>query len=167
MNAKRLLRNQIIHALTVVVYLTLCGCSYFKSDKPEVTETRLQLTFAASTIINGCDDVSSAPVQLRLYELNSDGLFNQADFLDLFKNDSAMLQNSLIKRHLTPTVWPGSHKTISLTLDPDTTSLAVLAEFSDYLSAVSKAVQVIKRGEMNTLTLHIEENRLRFTTSSE
>ncbi len=165
MKVTRLLSASFIAAFTGSFILLLLGsCS--SAVKPEKTvATELQLTLAASTNINSFGEVQSAPVQLRVYELNSDDLFNQADFLDLYNNDAVMLQSSLIKRHLMPTVWPGSDRTSHFVLDSETRIIAVLAEFSDYAAAVSKVVQPINRGEINTLILHIEENRLRFSAS--
>ena len=128
-----------------------------RKKKPE---TSLQLAIHADQIINTDGDAEASPVQLRLYELKSTELFNQADFLDLFNNDTAVLQSTLVSKHYLPTIWPGMSKTLTFNLNPETTSVAVVGEFARYLSATTKASSVITAGKSNQMKLTIEDNRI-------
>ncbi|WP_062268612.1 type VI secretion system lipoprotein TssJ [Endozoicomonas arenosclerae] len=142
----------------------LMGCSS-KPDK--VPPTLLTLDIKAGPVINANKDEKAAPLQIRLYELKSKDIFIHADFLDLYGNDSATLQGSLVRKHHLPTVWPGMNTTLSFQLDSETAFVAILGEFSDYLSAVTKLLHPVTKGKSNHLVLHIEGNRLSFSTQVE
>ncbi|MRI33755.1 type VI secretion system lipoprotein TssJ [Endozoicomonas sp. OPT23] len=140
------------------VLLLVSGCSSGPKKKPD---TLLQLTIQATQIINSDTAGQASPLQLRLYELNSTELFNKADFLDLFSNDTAVLQSTLVSKHYLPTAWPGMTKTVTFNLNPETTSVAIVGEFAQYLSATSKASTTIVSGKSNHLRLVVEDNRIR------
>ncbi len=140
------------------VFFLVSGCSSGPKKKPD---TVLQLSIQATQVINSDSSGQASPLQLRLYELNSTELFRQTDFLDLFSNDTAVLQSTLVSKHYLPTAWPGMTKTLTFTLNPETTSVAIVGEFAQYLSATTKASTTIIEGKSNHLKLVIEDNRIR------
>ena len=60
-----------------------------------------------------------------------------------------------------PTIQPGSHTTLTYTLDRATRSLALLAEFAQYSDAASSLIYSVKPQSDNRITLYIDDNHLR------
>ena len=152
----------LLSPLFMLLLLTAC------SSKPEPTPlpTTLALTIRAGSDINPSDMDKAAPLQVRLYELTDSTLFQQADFLSLYLEDTATLQSSLIKKHSLPTVQPDSTQTLNFQLDSATRYVAVLGEFAQYQTAVANVTEAIILNQSNALILNINDNHLRLTTSS-
>ena len=144
--------------------LLTAGCSSEPEVKPE-PKTTLTLTIVAGFDINQSSLDTAAPLQARLYELQTPELFEKADFLDIYLQDSATLQDTLIKKHPLPTIQPKSTTTMSLNLDQATQYIALFAEFASYKTAVPTAVYQISRQSDNIITLHINGDHLRLSRS--
>ena len=148
-------RKKAVFVLIMVAILLL-GCS---SKQPP--RTTLTLNISAGYNINATGSGQAAPLQTRLYELSSQTLFEQADFLDLYLKDASTLQDSLIKKHQLPVLHPGQQRKQRFQLNSATRYVGILGEFANYSTAVTCAVESIKTGTDNTATLVIEENHLR------
>ena len=146
--------------LLVVIHLSAC-----KNRQEPLT--KLTLNVSSEFDINTMEDGQAAPLQIRLYELGSKTLFEQADFLDLYLQDGSTLQDSLIKKHPLLAFHPGERRKLTFKLDNATRYIAILAEFASYTTAVTRAVKGIKTGENNLLTLVIAENHLRLVSTPE
>ncbi len=151
-------RALFIFWLILLVY----GCSSEPEVKPE-PKTTLTLTIVAGFDINQTSLDTAAPLQARLYELQTPELFEKADFLDIYLQDSATLQDTLIKKHPLPTIQPKSTTTLSFNLDQATQYIALFAEFARYKTAVPTAVYQISRQSDNIITLHINGDHLRLS----
>ena len=151
---------------TVLFSWLLSGCSSKPEAEPAPPPTVLTLTIKAGVDINASSIDKAAPLQARLYELTSPTLFQQADFLSLYLEDTATLQGSLVKKHPLPTIRPGSNQTLNFQLDGTTRYIAILAEFSRYQTAVASVTDKISLNQSNTLILHINDNFLRLTPAT-
>ncbi|OED40488.1 type VI secretion system-associated lipoprotein [Endozoicomonas sp. (ex Bugula neritina AB1)] len=140
----------------------ISGCTSTPDVKTE-PDTTLTLTIDAGFYINGTRMESTAPLQARLYELQSPELFEKADFLDIYLKDISTLQDTLIKKHTLPTIQPDSHASLSFTLDKATHYIAILAEFADYQTARPTVVYPIIVKSENIVTLYIFNNHLRLS----
>ncbi len=136
------------------------ACSSKPAAKPP-PPTELKVTILAGLDINPTDVGSAAPLQLRLYELKSQDLFNRADFLDIYLQDSVTLQDTLIRKHLLPVVLPDSTTALFFTLDQETRYVAVLAEFARYQSSFPVSVYRVVRNTANLISLQINDNHIR------
>lgn len=143
----------------IMVAILLFGCR----SKP--SPTILTLDISAGYDINRIGSGQAAPLQTRLYELSSKTLFEQADFLDIYLKDGSTLQDSLIKKHQLPVLHPGEHRKQTFQLNSATRHIGILGEFASYNSAVACAVEAIKKDINNSVTLVIEENRLRLVST--
>ena len=156
--------------LAVICVVSLTGCSVF-SDAPSDAVVpqggNLQLIITADYDLNPNDRGEASPLKIRLYELAAADLFSQASFLDLYDQDSATLQDSLIKMHRVPVQYPGQTTEINLTLNSATRYIGVLAEFSRYQEADARAVGVISADRSHIGHLTIEGNRLFLTVKPE
>ena len=157
--------------LMVIVYLiSLTGCSVLSSGQKEAAKAtggNLKLILSADHNLNPNDRGEAAPLKIRVYELAAADLFSQADFLDLYDQDSATLQDSLIKVHRIPVQYPGQTNEINLTLNDTTRFIGVLAEFSRYQEADARGVAVVRPDRSHIGHLVIEGNRLFFTLKPE
>lgn len=147
------------------ILLLLSACS--SKPEPPPQPTTLSLTIKAGSDINPSDIDKAAPLQARLYELTDNPLYQQADFLSLYLEDTATLQSSLIKKHPLPTIQPSSSQTLNFQLDSATRYVAILGEFSQYQTAVANVNEAVIPNQKNILILDINDNRLRLTPSSD
>ncbi|MCL6272128.1 type VI secretion system lipoprotein TssJ [Sansalvadorimonas sp. 2012CJ34-2] len=149
----------------LISLLTLAGCSTFSSgvteaDRLKNSKTSLEITLDAGYDLNPNDRGEASPLKIRLYELQAADLFSQADFLDLYDQDSASLQDSLIKIHRIPAQRPGQKTQLDFPLDPSTRFIAVLAEFSRYQDADARVIAPIAPEVRNIGYLSMEGNSL-------
>ena len=143
--------------------LLLTACS--SKPEPAPLPTSLVLTIKAGPDINPSSIDKAAPLQVRLYELTDNTLYQQADFLSLYLEDTTTLQSSLIKKQTLPTIQPGSSQTLNFQLDSATRYVAVLGEFSQYQTAVANVSEAVIPNQSNVLILNINDNHLRLTPS--
>lgn len=149
----------------LLLALVLTGCSG-SEVRPE-PETLLSLEIVADsdsnngTGMNSGQQVDAAPLQLRMYELQSAKLFANADFLDIYLQDVAILQGTLVKKHRLPTVWSDTGSQLTLQLDRTTRFIAIFAEFASYQSAIWWVLESIVPASQNSMVLQINGNHLR------
>ena len=153
-------------AAPLFILLALWGCGSKPKTGPE-PETVVSLWIEAGFHSNATASEQAAPLQSRLYELTDKTLFDQADFLDIFLNDSTRLQDTLVKKHTLPTIQPGTQTSLSLQLDSSTRYIAFFAEFARYDTALPKDTQAVSTGKNNLFTVYIDENRLRLSRQQE
>ncbi len=120
-----------------------------------------------NAVSNPSDIDKASPLQARLYELADNALYQQADFLSLYLEDTATLQSSLIKKHPLPTIQPGSSHTLNFQLDSATRFIAILGEFSQYQTTAASVSRAVIPNQSNILILNINDNHLRLTPASE
>lgn len=158
------MRRHVFLIYLLVFFLSLSGCSSKPSAPPPTT---LALAIKAGSDINPSDIDQASPLQARLYELTDNTLFQQADFLSLYLEDTATLQSTLIKKHSLPTIQPDTTQTVHFQLDSATRYVAILAEFSQYQTAVAHISEAIIPNQNNILILNINGNHLRLTPSND
>jgi type VI secretion system protein VasD len=90
----------------------------------------LDLTIIASPRINQADNGEARPVQVRLYQLNSDVRINNATFEQVWKNDKDTLKEDLVKT-TELTVYPDSRTDIKFERDEKATLLGAVALFKN------------------------------------
>ncbi|MRI32672.1 type VI secretion system lipoprotein TssJ [Endozoicomonas sp. OPT23] len=162
--------NRLRHLMMMSCLVCLTGCSVFSSGQKDTTAPaggNLKLVVVADYDLNPNDRGEASPLKIRVYELSAGDLFEQSAFLDLYDQDSATLQDSLIKMHRIPVQYPGQTTEINLTLNTATRFIGVLAEFSRYQEADARAVGVVKPDRSHIAHLTIEGNRLFLTLKPE
>jgi type VI secretion system protein VasD len=153
-------------ALALTVSLSGCGLlSIFSSDKPKPKEVamkpppgaQLNVTVAASPLINPDLNGRPSPLVLRLYQLAAPEAFEQADFAQLYENDQKTLGKAMLGRY-EMIVQPGTAQAITTKAVPDAAFVGVVAGFRDFGDATWRAI-VPFQGKKRT-ALEIEVTRL-------
>ncbi len=123
--------------------LASCSWLFGKKDeekKPEPKEeamkpppdATLQITVAASPLINPDLDGRPSPVVVRFYQLSNNEAFNQADFALLYENDDKALGKSQLGR-LDAILPPGGIQVFSVKkVNPETTFIGVVVGFRKF-----------------------------------
>lgn len=153
---------------TLACTLSLLACSWSGSDPASQIQSTasLELTLDAGYELNPDEKGQASPLCLRIYELNASDLFRKADFLDLYDQDSATLQDSLVKVHRVPPQRPGQQTQLAIALDPGTAFIAVLAEFYHYQDADSRSIAPVLQNARNIGRLSLDNNRVLLSVSA-
>ncbi len=111
--------------LMLLVFGLLSGCSSVST-----IEATMQADMRLNPDLNG----RPSPLVVRLYELKSLSVFNNADFFNLFEQDVALLGDELQMRDEFA-FQPGETKTLQRDLRPDTRFLAIIGAYRDIENA--------------------------------
>ena len=153
-------------ALIVAAAAGLASCSWlFGKDekKPEPKEVamkpppgaKLEITVAASPLINPDLDGRPSPVVLRLYQLGSAEAFKQADFAHLYESDEKTLGKSLLGRFDT-IMTPGGIQVFDIKkVDPQTTFIGAVAGFRNFDAAKWRALYAMQGKDDTNLRCNI------------
>lgn len=127
-------------AVLLSVFLVACSSQESRVGRMLNLNTDFILTVEAAAQINPSSQDEAAPVFLRLYELSSDEAFEEADFIDLYEREKAVLGDSLIKFRQLPRVAPNEVRDYEMVLNSETRFVGILAEFYQYEDASYKIV---------------------------
>lgn len=129
-------------ALAVWVALSLAGCGLFgfSSNPPAQKEqTKLDLMIEAAAGLNPDSQGRASPILLRIYELRSDIVFQDADYFSLQNADKATLGTDLLAVDQF-ILRPGETRTIRRKSHPETSAIGVFAGYQDLPNATWRAV---------------------------
>lgn len=110
-------------ALTCAL-LTACG----GTPEAPALSTRLELKVKASDRVNPDEQGRPAPILVRVYELQSSGVFENADFFSLQDKSKPVLGNEVLATEEL-ILQPGGESVIHLDSNPKTVALGVIAEY--------------------------------------
>jgi type VI secretion system protein VasD len=123
----------LLLALLVVTFALgafACGqTSIVPIKEPDACKLQLvDMTILASPRINLTEAGQARPVQVRVYQLASDVKLNNADFMDIWKDDKKALGEDLMKVQEFP-VYPDSRTDVHFERDEKALIIAVVAIF--------------------------------------
>jgi type VI secretion system protein VasD len=101
-----------------------CGGS---PPPPTVVELTLSATGDANSTLSG----QGAPVAVRVYQLSSTAAFDQAEFFQLYRQDTTTLGSDTVKRD-EYRLKPDSNQSVSLRLTDQVRALGVFAAYRDF-----------------------------------
>lgn len=119
-------------------------------------DTDLKLVLVAGKDINPDEKHSPSPLFIRLYELSSDQAFNNADFLELYEKDDALLGKDLIAKRELNRLVPGEVQEENFVLDPKTRYVGLFAEFFEYKNSRFKLVFPVTSKNVVKNTVHVD-----------
>lgn len=153
--ARRALMGSL-HRLGCVlaVSLLLGACASDPEPLPPPPPTRLEATIEASTYINLDNRNRPSPVVTRLYELESETNFINADFFDLYDDQDATLLSMIIRRDEFA-VMPLDKLTVERQLQPSTRFIGVIAAYRDIDRAMWRGVIPIAPNQTNRFAVHL------------
>lgn len=117
MMAKHLCIRMVLVALSVTL---MSACS-----TPQV-----QVNLSSTANLNMNNAKEPLPVVVRIYQLSDPKLFENATFNELWKNDLAVLGNSLLRKD-SLTLDPASHQKIQIERHDQTRFVALMAAFNN------------------------------------
>ncbi|WP_329956094.1 type VI secretion system lipoprotein TssJ [Collimonas silvisoli] len=118
--------------------LLLSACA--STGEPVVKEqSKLNLTVVASSDVNPDEKSRAAPLMVRIYELKSDAVFQDADFFSLQTSDKVTLGADLLAKD-EYILRPGDSQTIIRKSSPGTAAIGVLAGYRDLSNSTWRTV---------------------------
>lgn len=127
--------------------LALGGCGK-EGIKPTVVDAVIQ----AAETLNPDASGRPSPVVVRVYELRSSSIFENADFFSLYEEEAATLGPDLIA-HDEMEIQPGQGLKYDKALDPATRYVGVIAAFRDLENARWR--DFVKVGDNKRMSLQI------------
>lgn len=144
------LRRGLVVIGVLLAAAAVTGCATDKGVKT----TPLQFTVQADQGVNPDASGQPSPVVVRIYELKSTTQFNQAQFFDLFDNDSKVLGADLIaKREFE--LKPGDNIEFKRDTPIDTRYIGVIAGFRLGDDAQWRATVEIKPDDNNRIVVKV------------
>lgn len=131
-------------------------------------DTDLLLTFKVDADINPDERNKPSPLFIRLYELKSTKMFNNADFIDIYERDKEVLGADLLAKQKLKRLTPGEGRADSFVLDPNTRYIALYAEFLQYKDARYRVIiPVVPNNVVSTrATVQVSGNSIKIIEGS-
>jgi len=125
--------------------LLISGCStlaFWQDDLP----LQVVINITAANNINPNLDNLASPLEIRIYQLQDSEAFNQASFIDIYTDDQGVLKAGVLSKRNLPSLLPNEKRQVKLPLIAETKYIAIIAAFSNYREAKSKAIVQITPG---------------------
>lgn len=138
------MKSQRVYARPLV-FLSLCLLAvFFPPTFPLMAAsaarepTKLDITITTANNVNPTEQKKAAPIEIRIYELKSNQIFDSADYFSLQNKDKETLGGDLIAKE-TFILRPGETQEIIRESDPETTAIGVLAGYRELDKSVWRA----------------------------
>jgi len=127
-------RRTFLATGAVLSVLLITGCAttakLMEPDPPKVV-----VRISSSTDLNPDMMGRASPIVVRVYELKSDDIFNNADFFALYEQDASILGGDMTGRDEME-IPPGENASIEKELDIEARYIGVIAAYRDLDNAV-------------------------------
>jgi len=145
-------RRRLLLAAGVVAGTSLSGCAMLGFGGPAT----LKADVVAGVQVNPDSRKRASPVVVRVFELKSSTLFEQADFVSLFEKEQAVLGAELVSREEF-VLRPGETKPLNKPLSPDTKFIGVMAAFRELERARWRVVVPVAAGKKNVMNITLDD----------
>ncbi|MEO8152538.1 MAG: type VI secretion system lipoprotein TssJ [Rhizobacter sp.] len=142
--------RRLLLTATLLAGVSLCGCSMFGGP------ATLNASVVASAQVNPDARKRPSPVVVRVFELKTSTLFEQADFVSLFEKEQAVLGAELVSREEF-VLRPGETKPLTKPLSPDTKFIGVMVAFRELERARWRAVVPVAAGKKNVVSINLDD----------
>ena len=140
-----------------LVALSVAACA--SPPPPPPPPTIVNLTLNAAERLNPNAAGQSAPVLVRVYELENPSAFEKADFFQLFEKDQAALGASMKAREEL-TLAPGANRSMTRTMSQGAKFIGVFAAFRDFESGTWRAVVAVPDNKTTPITVTLRDRTL-------
>lgn len=144
---------QVLAGCAVVAGVTGCAKAP-PPPPPPPPPTVVKLTITANADANPDARGRASPIVLRVYELKSVAVFNQADFFSLWDREKDTLGTDLVARDEVQ-LRPGESKTIDKAVDADVRLVAAVAAFRDLERAGWRTAVELRLHRVNVLSVDV------------
>jgi type VI secretion system protein VasD len=138
----------------LIVAAFAAGCASPPPEPPPPTV--IEFTVQAAPGLNPDQAGRASPVVFRLYQLASPSAFNEADFFQLFEQDSTVLAADLVAKDEF-VMAPGATETVVRELRPDARFVGLMASYRDIDNAVWRTSLAIPPNETTRRTVTLNE----------
>ena len=120
----------------LLLLFTLTGCS---SEPKQIQPSQpqhptLSVSIEASSTINPDGNSRPSPLVIRLYQLRSNGVFENSDFFSLYDNEISLLGKDISSRDELE-IAPGEHFELSRELAAETRYIGVISAYRNIENA--------------------------------
>ena len=140
--------TRLILSVVVLGALAACGSS-----------TQVIYDIKTSAQLNPDAANRASPVVVRIYELQSSGRFESAEFFSLYNNETAALGPTLVARKEIQLV-PSQTKEVVEKLQPGTRVIGIVAAFRDMGSNKWRSVVPIREGKTTRISVVLGKNSI-------
>lgn len=140
--------------LSVVVWLGGCAIANL------VVDPWTKLQFQPTNTINPALNGRASPLVVRVYELSSWDAFHNSDFFDLYDNAETALVGDLISADEI-VIRPGEDYEYTMSLDPRTRYVGIVAAFRDIQNARWRLVSEVEPRGYDTINVSIDRLTLK------
>lgn len=145
-------RRRLLLASGLVAGASLSGCAMLGFGGPAT----LKANVVAGAQVNPDSRKRPSPVVVRVFELKTSTLFEQADFVSLFEKEQAVLGAELVSREEF-VLRPGETKPINKPLSPDTKFIGVMAAFRELERARWRVIVPVAAGKKNVMDITLDD----------
>lgn len=164
---KILIPSVIKRTALLVTALLLTSCSTVNTKLGGLLDldTDLTLTFTVEKNVNPDDSKIPSPLIIRMYELSSTKVFENANFIDLYERDAEVLGSTMISAEALKALKPGEVIEVNAVLSKDTLNIGLYAEFLQYENAKYKVIIPIEQTNVVSSSAHVQltENQMVLT----
>lgn len=128
-------------SMLLCIALLTAGCSSLFGAAPpaQYEQTNLEIAIEATSGLNPDDKGRAAPILLKVYELRSEGAFQEADFFSLQNADKATLTGDILMVDQF-ILRPGETRSIRRKSHPEAKAIGIFAGYRDLPNATWRAV---------------------------
>lgn len=149
-----LIRKEIF--ILVCTLLMVSGCGLFQKKPPQPLEpTRIVLELEAAGDINPNISGRPSPLEVRIYQLRSYSLFEDADFNALFEKDEEVLGRDLVAKKKIY-LKPNEKRTVFFETPDDINAVGILAAFRYYDHGRWKTAASVQENKTNVINVFIK-----------
>ncbi|MFO1434485.1 MAG: type VI secretion system lipoprotein TssJ [Candidatus Competibacteraceae bacterium] len=158
-------RRGFIYWLVLLLVGLMGGCG---SSKPPLLSavgpppppplpppTRVVMEVAASADLNPNLLNQPSPLQLRIYELKTPGVFDRADFFTLYEQEKTVLGADLLAQEQ-KLIKPGAVQRLQRTLQAETRYLGFLAAYRDIDRAQWRTIIAVPPNQTTTIKVNLQ-----------
>ena len=148
-------RLRVLFFLPLLALAACGGDSLIPATILPPSPTVVSMNVVAAGDINPNASGRASPVVLRIYRLSSPAIFNEADFFQLFEEESATLGADLLGREEL-VVMPGSSQLLTREVPDNTAYIGVIANFRDADRAIWRASQPIAPNQTTNIAIALQ-----------
>ncbi|HEX3139474.1 MAG TPA: type VI secretion system lipoprotein TssJ [Rhizobacter sp.] len=145
-------RRRALVATSLIAAAALPGCGMFGKGSPAT----LNANVVASPQVNPDVRKRPSPVVVRVFELKSSALFDQADFISLYEKEAATLGAELLSRDEF-VLRPGEARSLTKPLSPDTKFIGVMVAYREIERARWRSLVPVAAGKKNVMRIELDE----------
>ena len=142
--------------------LSVAACA--EPPPPPPPPTIVNVTVSATADVNPNAAGRPSPTVVRVYYLVSDKTFQEADFFQLFEQESGTLGADLAARDEI-TISPGENKSVDREVRSDVRFLGLVASYRDIESAVWRGIVAVPPNQTTAVAANLSVNAVSLSAS--